>query len=158
MNACIEKFAEIDTTIKGSVKLGDSSTVAIRGKCSIKLEFLTDKHYIFTNVYYISLLRSNIISLDQLNENGCKILINGGQMSIMGKMHMLLAKVSISRNRLYVLHITPILTEFLLASSKEVAWCQHARYGQVNFQALKDLTHRKIVHGLSMRSAFTMLD
>ncbi|KAL6311032.1 hypothetical protein AAG906_015921 [Vitis piasezkii] len=75
MTGCIEKFAEIDTTIKGSVKFGDGSAVEIQGR---------------------------------------------------------------GRSRLYLLHIARVLPKCLMARSKESAW-RHARYGHVNFRALKIL-------------------
>ncbi|KAB5556912.1 hypothetical protein DKX38_007821 [Salix brachista] len=77
MTECIEKFAEIDMTITGSVKFGDGSTVKIQGRGSVLLEDFTGEHRILTNVYYIPMLKSNIISLGQLDENGCKVVIEG---------------------------------------------------------------------------------
>lgn len=71
-------------------------------------------------------------------------------MSIMNKTHRLLDKVSRSRNQLYVLYITLNLPECLLAWNKEEVWRWHAKYGSVNFRALKNLVHKKMVHGLPM--------
>jgi transposase InsO family protein len=71
-------------------------------------------------------------------------------MIIIDRTHKLLAKVGRSKNRLYTLHITPALPKYFLPRSKEEAWRWHARYGHVNFHALKDLSHKKMVHGLPM--------
>ncbi|KAG6756940.1 hypothetical protein POTOM_037239 [Populus tomentosa] len=114
MTECIEKFAEIDTTITGSVKFGDGSTVKIQGRGSVLLEDFTGEHRILTNVYYIPMLKSNIISLGQLDENGCKVVIEGGVMTILDRLQRLLAKVKRSSNRLYVLNIAPALPECFL--------------------------------------------
>nr|TKR75200.1 hypothetical protein D5086_0000287190 [Populus alba] len=114
MTGCIEKFAEIDTTITGSVKFGDGSTVKIQGRGSVLLEDFTGEHRILTNVYYIPMLKSNIISLGQLDENGCKVVIEGGVMTILDRLQRLLAKVKRSSNRLYVLNIAPALPECFL--------------------------------------------
>jgi hypothetical protein len=94
MTDCTEKFAEIDMTIKGSVKFGDGTAVEIHGKGLVLIKCLIGEHRILTNVYYIPRLRSNIISLGQLDENGCKILIKDGLMSILYRTRRLLAKVS----------------------------------------------------------------
>jgi GAG-pre-integrase domain len=150
MTGCIEKFAEIDMTIRGSVKFGDGSTVDIHGRGSILLECSTDEHRLLTDVYYISMLRSNIISLGQLDEKECHIVVEGGVTTIIDRTHKLLAKVGRSKNRLYTLHITPALPKCFLARSKEEAWSWHVRYGHVNFHALKDLSHKKMVHDLPM--------
>jgi transposase InsO family protein len=149
MTGCIEKFAEIDTTIIGSVKFGDGSAVDIHGRGSVLLECSTGEHRLLTDVYYIPMLRRNIISLGQLDENGCQIVVEGGVMTIIDRTHKLLAKVGRSKNRLYTMHITPTLSECFLARSKEEARRWHARYGHVNFHALKDLSH-KMVHDLPM--------
>ena len=82
MTGCMEKFAELDTTVMGSVKFGDGSAVEIQGRGSVLVECLTGEHRILTNIYFIPRLRSNIISLGQLDENGCKIAIEDGVMTI----------------------------------------------------------------------------
>jgi len=112
------------------------------------LEDFTGEHRILTNVYYIPMLKSNIISLGQLDENGCKVVIEGGVMTILDRLQRLLAKVKRSSNRLYVLNIAPALPECFLVRSKEEAWRWHARYGHVNFHALKSLSQKQMVHGL----------
>jgi GAG-pre-integrase domain/Zinc knuckle len=150
MTGCIEKFAEIYTAIRGSVKFGDGSAVDIHGRSSVLLECSTGEHRLLTDVYYIPMLRSNIISLGQLDENGCQIVVKGGVMTIIDRTHKLFAKVGRSKNRLYTMHITPALPECFLTRSKEEAWRWHARYGHVNFHALKDLSHKKMVHDLPM--------
>ena len=148
MIGCIEKFAEIDTTIKGSVKFGDGSAIEIQGKGSVLFECFTGEHRVLTNVYYISKLKSNIISLGQLDENECNVVIEGGVMTILDRTRRLLAKVSRSGSHLYLLHIAQVLPECLMARSKESAWRWHVRYGHVNFHALKILSQKQMVHGL----------
>ncbi|KAE8689063.1 hypothetical protein F3Y22_tig00110944pilonHSYRG00016 [Hibiscus syriacus] len=148
MPGCIRKFAEIDTTIKRSVKFGDGSAVEIQGRGSILFKCFIGEHRVLTNVYYIPKLKSNIISLGQLEENGCKVVIEGGVMSIYDISQRVLEKVNRSRSRLYVFNIVPALPECLLARSKEDAWHWYARYGHVNFHALKLLSQKQMVRGL----------
>jgi gag-polypeptide of LTR copia-type len=114
MTSCIDKFTEIDMTFRGSVKFGDGSTVDIHGRGSVLFECLNGEHRLLTNVYYILMLRSSIISLGQLDQNGCKIVIEGGVMTILDRTQRLLAKVSRSESRLYLLHIPQALLECLL--------------------------------------------
>ncbi|KAB5531914.1 hypothetical protein DKX38_018584 [Salix brachista] len=121
MTGCMEKFAEIDTTITGSVKFGDGSTVKIQGRGSVLFEDFTGEHRILTNVYYIPMLKSNIISLGQLDENGCKVVIEGGVMTILDRLQRLLAKVKRSSNQLYVLNIAPALPECFLEDKVAVS-------------------------------------
>jgi Zinc knuckle len=121
MTGCIERFAEIDTTIKGTVRFGDGSSVEIQGRGSILFECFTGEHRLLTNVYYIPRLKSNIISLGQLDENGCRIVIERGVLSVLDRTQKVLAKVSRSGNRLFLLRTSPTLPECLLVRSKERA-------------------------------------
>ncbi|KAG6741317.1 hypothetical protein POTOM_054550 [Populus tomentosa] len=104
----------VKTVEEGSAKFGDGSTVKIQGRGSVLLEDFTGEHRILTNVYYIPMLKSNIISLGQLDENGCKVVIEGGVMTILDRLQRLLAKVKRSSNRLYVLNIASALPECFL--------------------------------------------
>jgi hypothetical protein len=56
MTGCIEKFAEIDTTIRGSVKFGDGLAVDIHGRGLVLLDCSTGEHRLLTDVYYIPML------------------------------------------------------------------------------------------------------
>ena len=61
------------------------------------------EHKALTDVYYIPKLRSNIVSIGQLDEQGCQVLIDGGVLRIRDRERKLLAKVERGRNRLYTL-------------------------------------------------------
>ncbi|KAD4584611.1 hypothetical protein E3N88_22212 [Mikania micrantha] len=68
-------FSKLDTKIVGNVRFGDGSCVDIEGRGTILLECKNGEHKLLTEVYYIPFLKSNIISLGQLIEGGCKILM-----------------------------------------------------------------------------------
>ncbi|XP_074363992.1 uncharacterized protein LOC141704701 [Apium graveolens] len=71
------KFREIDTKVTGQVKFGNGSMVQIKGKGSIILKCKNGESRVMNEVYYIPTLRSNIIRLGQLSENGYRIIIKG---------------------------------------------------------------------------------
>lgn len=75
-----------------------------------------------THVYYIPRLKSNIVSFGQLDEIGCKITVEGGNLSIFDRDRKLLAKVQRSSDRLYMLSLE--LTEPVCLMSKKIsdAW------------------------------------
>ena len=56
-------------------------------------------------MYYIPQLRSSIISIEQLDERGSKVLIKDGVLRIRDREQRVLAKVKRSRNRLYLLDL-----------------------------------------------------
>jgi hypothetical protein len=75
MTGCKENFAELDTSIGGIVKFGDNSTVAINGRGTVLIEGRTGQHKAITDVYYIPKLTINIISLGQLEERDCRVVL-----------------------------------------------------------------------------------
>lgn len=70
ISGCQASFAEMDEGVTGSVKFGDGSVVDIRGRGTILFNFRNGEHRALTRVYYVPRLRSNIVSLGQLDENG----------------------------------------------------------------------------------------
>lgn len=65
-------------TVRGTVRFSDGSLIEIEGIGSVMLQAKNDGHKVLTDVYFIPKLRSNIVSLGQLEEGGCKIVIEEG--------------------------------------------------------------------------------
>ena len=83
-------FSELDTDIAGTVKFGDGSVVEIQGRGTIIFACRNGEHRALTDVYYIPRLRSNIISLGQLGENGSQVLIEHGVLRLRDQQQRLL--------------------------------------------------------------------
>ncbi|WVZ79228.1 hypothetical protein U9M48_026832 [Paspalum notatum var. saurae] len=141
-------FSELDTSITGTVKFGDNSLVDIAGQGTILFSCSNGGHRALTGVYYIPHLRNNIVSLGQLDERGCKVLIDDGVLRIHDREQKLLAKVSRSRNRLYVMKLTIARPVCLAARHEEAAWRWHARFGHLSFDALGRMARKGMVRGL----------
>ncbi|KAL4290879.1 hypothetical protein GQ457_14G021340 [Hibiscus cannabinus] len=60
----------------------------------------------------------------------------------------LIAKVSMSKNRMFVLNLKTINANCLKASVENEAWCWHMRFGHLNFGALKMLGEKNMVNGI----------
>ena len=71
------KFKELDEKFIANMKLCEVLIVPIQGKGSILFQFKNGDQNLLTNVYYISSLKSNIISLSQMKEEGSKMEIVG---------------------------------------------------------------------------------
>jgi hypothetical protein len=68
-------------------------------------------HKVLTDVYYIPRLKSNIISLGQLAERGCEIVLKDKFLWGYDRERKLIMKVERAKNRLYILnldHVDPI--------------------------------------------------
>jgi hypothetical protein len=103
MTGARSAFAELDTNIHGTVRFGDGSVVEIEGRGSIVFTCKGGEHRALTGVYYIPRLTADIISLGQLEEAGCRIVVDAGVLRIYEPGHKLLARVKRSSSRLYLL-------------------------------------------------------
>ena len=100
------------------------------------------------NVLYVLELKSNILSLGQFNEHGCRILMEGGFLVIYGQCGRLLVKVKKTLSRLYLLKLNPILSCMVAGDSSELTWTWCRRYGHLKFQSLRRLSSKEIFRGL----------
>jgi hypothetical protein len=82
MTGCQDAFIHIDTAIRGTVRFGDGSEVAIEGSGTVLFEGKTGEHLLLTGVYFIPRLTTNIISLGQLDEGGCDVHTKDGVLRI----------------------------------------------------------------------------
>jgi len=75
-------FSKLDNSITGTVKFGDGSVVDIVGHGTITFAARQGGHQALEDVYYIPRLHSNIISLGQLDEFGCQVVIEHGVLRV----------------------------------------------------------------------------
>jgi hypothetical protein len=141
-------FSEIDETERGTVRFGDGSLVKIEGMGSIVSRAQSGQQRVLAEVYYIPCLRNNIISVGQLDKNGCKVDIGDGVMSIHEPARGLLARVRRTRNKLYTGILSIDMPVCLLAKFNDVTWRWHARFGHLHFRALHTLARKNMVRGL----------
>nr|GEW28280.1 zinc finger, CCHC-type [Tanacetum cinerariifolium] len=141
-------YKDVDEKISGRVYFGDGSYVKIKGKGSILLECKNKEQRVNPNVYYIPNLKSNILSLGQLTENGCKIIMKNNILLLYGQDKKLLMRVERSRNRLYKINLKVGMPMCLLANLENHAWLWHARLGHLNFDLIKQMTQKKLVEGI----------
>lgn len=122
MTGCRSWFTELDTSVSGSVRFGDGFEVTISGRGSILIEGRTGEHKVLTDVYYIPKLTNNIISLGQLKERGCKVVLNRGKLRVFDRQGQLLFQVRRALNRLYTLDLELAQPVCLLACLDDDAW------------------------------------
>ncbi|KAD5317800.1 hypothetical protein E3N88_17746 [Mikania micrantha] len=143
-----EHFKELDKKVSGRVRFGDGSFVEIEGKGSILLECKNKEQRIISHVYYIPNLKNNILSLGQLTENGCKVLLERDLLFLYDNNETLLMKVTRSKNRLYNINLRIGAPICLLSKIDEEAWLWYARLGHLNFDTIKLMTHKNMVQGV----------
>ncbi|GKA23814.1 zinc finger, CCHC-type containing protein [Tanacetum coccineum] len=141
-------FKDMDESVSGRVRFGDGSYVQIKGKGSILLGCRNQEQKIVSDVYYIPNLKSNILSLGQLTEIGCKVIMDGNKLTLYGKNKKLLMKVERSKNRLYSIRLQIEAPICLLANVDNQAWLWHARLGHLNFDDINKMTRKNLVEGV----------
>lgn len=141
-------FSTLDDSVHGTVKFGDGSMVAIRGRGSVVFRCQNSDQRALTNVFYIPSLRSNIISVGQLDEGGCAIGIESGVMTIRDPARRVLARVKRSASRLYTGVLSIDSPVCLLTQGDDVTWRWHARMGHLHFRALRAMASKQLVRGM----------
>ena len=85
-------FHQIDENQRGKVKFRDGSTIPYEGKGNIFVTFKTSEDLIILNVLYLPDLKTNILSLGKLDDQGCKTTLSCGFLTIHDKFRSLLTK------------------------------------------------------------------
>ncbi|GJY40225.1 ribonuclease H-like domain, reverse transcriptase, RNA-dependent DNA polymerase [Tanacetum coccineum] len=101
MTRVTEHFKELDEKVSGKVRFGDGSYIEIKGKGTILIECNDEKQRIISHVYYIPDLKSNLLSLGQFTEIGCKVVMEDDELQLYDMDNKIFMKVTRQRNRLY---------------------------------------------------------
>lgn len=148
MTGVREYFAELDENVTGLVRFGDGSRVQIKGKGTILVECKNKEQLVIPEVYYIPALRSNILSLGQMTEEGYRVEMLHEFLRMHDERNRLIMKVQRSKNRLYkiVLHTTQPVC--LSSRLDDTSWLWHARLGHVNFRVIEAMVEKGMVQGV----------
>ncbi|XP_010484986.1 PREDICTED: uncharacterized protein LOC104763293 [Camelina sativa] len=143
-----EFFSSLDEKIKGRVKFGDGSYVNIIGKGSIVFVTKSGERRALKEIYYISDLKHNIISLGQATENGFEVKMKGNTLTLSDSYGRLLVQVVRSPNRLYKTPLEIIFQKCLSIQEEEARWTWHARLGHINVGVMNNMVRKDMVVGM----------
>ncbi|XP_076897571.1 uncharacterized protein LOC143550896 [Bidens hawaiensis] len=101
MSGKIEFFTTLDERFSSQVKFGDGSEIEIKGKGNVTVVSKTSEKKTFCDVFYMPKLKTNLLSLGQLDEKGCKIEIANGILRLYDQKKRLLMKIQRNLNRTY---------------------------------------------------------
>ncbi|KAJ0522523.1 putative RNA-directed DNA polymerase [Helianthus annuus] len=87
-----EFFTTLDEKVSGQVTFGDGSEIEIKGKGNVTVVSKNGEKKTFCNVFYMPKLKTNLLSLGQLDEGGCKIEIANGMLRLHDQKGRLLMK------------------------------------------------------------------
>ncbi|KAK1670210.1 hypothetical protein QYE76_058369 [Lolium multiflorum] len=149
MTGRLEMLTDVDSSVHGVVKFGDGSLVEIHGRGAVLFVDGNGEHRALSSVYYIPKLRTNIVSLGQLDEVGCQSIIGRGELRLFDQQNKLLARVQRASNRLYPVEFKLAAPVCLLtAAGEDLAWRWHARFGHLHFRALHELGAKGMARGM----------
>nr|CAN63536.1 hypothetical protein VITISV_002860 [Vitis vinifera] len=100
------------------------------------------------NVTDVIDLKTNLLSVGQLQEKIYEIFIKDGVFQIQDAKLGIIAQVNMTVNRTFPLYLHNTIHLCFLAKLKYEAWLWHFRYGHLNFGGLKTLQQKNMVTGL----------
>ena len=133
---------------KGNVTFGDESKAPVKGKGKILIRAKDGSHQYISDVYNVPNLKSNILSVGQLLEKNYDIHFKDRSATIRNPEGKLIAKVPMTKNRMFLLNIQHDEAKCLKSCLKDHSWLWHMRYGHLNFGDLKLLSSKGMVKGL----------
>nr|GEZ00134.1 retrovirus-related Pol polyprotein from transposon TNT 1-94 [Tanacetum cinerariifolium] len=140
-------FMEIEQS-KGNVTFRDESKASVKGKGKILIRAKDGSHQYIFDVYNVPNLKSDILSVVQLLEKNYDIHFKDRSATIRNQEGKLIAKVPMSKNRMFILNIQHDEAKCLKSCLEDHSWLWHMRYGHLNFGDLKLLSSNGMVKGL----------
>ena len=141
-------FHNIDQNKEGKVKFGDGSTISYDGKGNISVTLKTGEVLSIPNVLYLPDLKTNILSLGKLDEQGCKTFLSSGFLTVHDKSGKLLTKTKKTSGNMYKMKINISENCNLVEEEASVAWLWHKRLCHQSFYTLQEMIRGDLVKGL----------
>ncbi|WVZ24352.1 hypothetical protein V8G54_002896 [Vigna mungo] len=100
-----EFFSFLDESVKGEVNFGNKSKIHVMGKGNISIQSENGTNVTIADVYYVPGLFWNLLSMRQLSEKGYKVRIDNEFFEIMNKDNKNIARVKMTKNRMFPLKL-----------------------------------------------------
>jgi hypothetical protein len=100
-----EFFEELDESVHGHVVFNQGYVMEIKGRGAIRLQCKTGEQRVWSKVYFVPNLHTNIISLGQFQEEGMKVMSYDDRVKIYEERGNLLTVVKRSKNHLYKIQL-----------------------------------------------------
>ena len=141
-------FCSFDESIRSSISFDDKSQVPVMGRGDILIRLNNEDHEFISYTYYVPALKTNILSVGQLLEKGYGIEMNKGGLIMRDGKGRLIAKVSLSKNKMFKLKINCDSPKCLMVVANDSSWLWHLAMGHLIFGGLKLLSKKRLVNCL----------
>jgi hypothetical protein len=140
-------LSNFDENFSETVKLGDDSGMAVKGKGNLKLNIEGIVQAI-TGVYFLPGLKNNLLSIGQLQKKEITIILKNDKCKVYYASRGLIITSQKSANRMYVINAAVISPMCLQTTKKSEAKLWHNRYAHLSFKGLSTLVKKEMVKGL----------
>ena len=146
MTDIISFFHSINKNETGNVNFGDGSSIKYEGRGNVVVICKNGEKIKLEGVLYLPKLKTNILSLGRLDDQGCKTSLSGGYLTIRDKIGKLLTKTKKTRGNMYQIKLAN--SESCNLSREDEAWLWHERLCHQSFYTLDSMIKGKLVRGL----------
>jgi len=136
-------FDELSKIEAGHVSFGDTSKVIVIGRGTICFSQKNGRIGTIRDLYYVPDLKTNILSMGQLMENGYLVIMKDRVLKLRDKLGHLITRVEMKQNKMYKLELRYLKLD---VEDEPMKW--HFRFGHLHFGGLTELVQKEMVRGL----------
>nr|GEU68375.1 copia-type polyprotein [Tanacetum cinerariifolium] len=142
-------FIELDENFKHTVKLGNDSRINVTGRGNVRMK-VNGITQVITSVYYIPELKTNMLSVGQLQEKGLSVLIQNNMCKVFHSRRGVIMQAKMSGNRMFYFKaaMTSNSTNCYQTRVEDETQLWHSRIGHLNYKALRTLAENGMVDGM----------
>ncbi|KAH7573976.1 hypothetical protein JRO89_XS03G0234000 [Xanthoceras sorbifolium] len=115
-------FSDLDESFQNTVKFGDEFTISVMGRGRVTLQTKGNSTHFISNVFFVPDLKTNLLSVGQLQEKGYEISIKNGVCRIQDEKLDLIAQVEMTTNQMFPLHLQHATHSCFVAKFEDIAW------------------------------------
>ncbi|KAE8681351.1 hypothetical protein F3Y22_tig00111330pilonHSYRG00279 [Hibiscus syriacus] len=98
-------FSTLDESFRDNVKFDNNTKISVMGKGQVTILNKSNVTQTMLDVLYVPDLKTNLLSIDQLQEKGYEIKIKNGMCQVQDGKSGLIAQVAMTANRMFPLHL-----------------------------------------------------
>ena len=147
MTEKMDWFINLNESSKSRFRFANDSTLTIEGIGRVAFKGKDGKDIVI-EVLFIPGMKTNLLSLGQLLENGFVMRMEDNCLKVFDKDQKLVIKENLSQNRTFRIGMNILKHECLATLENKMEWLWHHRFGRLNFKDLQLLTRHKMVEGL----------
>ncbi|XP_006593259.1 uncharacterized protein LOC114378981 [Glycine soja] len=130
-------LVNFDAMKKSKVRFVDDRVIQAEGEGNVAVRRLDGRQAMFTYVLYVLGMKSNLISMSQLLENGFSMKMSNGSLEVYDTAKKMIVKALLARIRTFKVNLNTIEPQCLSAVTlSDESWLWHLRLGHLNFKDL----------------------